>query len=144
MTPTVHTSDSCPSRLDVWQCLVVQHPWITKFNITGNVHIEYRRGRSTCGVSPAKAHCAAAMLPAVALPRERYLFDRYLPCSSLSLWVKCSHLWQCRRGVTARIDSLKGQFHHEWNRGPNSFLWYSLLKSKFQPVPTFSYRTAND
>ena len=41
-----------------------------KGNITGNVHIEYRRGHSTCGVSPAKAHCAAAVLPAIRSPQR--------------------------------------------------------------------------
>ena len=81
--------------------------------ITENVHIEYRRGHSTCGVSPAKAHCASAMLLPFALPRERYLSVRYWWCRSLSLWVKCSQLWQCRRGVTVRIDSLK-DFHLQW------------------------------
>ena len=51
------------------------------------------------------------MLPVVfALPRERYLSGRYWPSRSLSLWVKCSQLWQCRRGVNTRIDSLK-DFH---------------------------------
>ena len=48
-----------------------------------------------------------------ALPRERYLSGRYWPCKSLSLWVKCSQLWQCSMGVDARIDSLK-DFHLRW------------------------------
>ena len=43
--------------------------------ITGNVHIEYRSGHSTYGVSPAKAHYAAAMLPAVRSPQ-----------TTLSIW----------------------------------------------------------
>ena len=43
--------------------------------ITGNVHIDYRCGDSTCGVVPAMAHCAAALLPAV----------RYLQ-RTLSIW----------------------------------------------------------
>ena len=49
----------------------------------------------------------------LALPRECYLSGRYWPCRSLSLWVKCSQLWQCRRGVYTRIDSLKN-FHLKW------------------------------
>ena len=77
-------------------------------NITGNVHIGYRRPDSTCGVSHT-------VLPLCFLsftfPRERCLSGRYWPRRSLSLWVKCSHLWQCRREVNARIDK---DIHLQW------------------------------
>ena len=38
--------------------------------ITGNVHIDYRCGDPTSGVTPAMAHCAAAVLPAVRSPQR--------------------------------------------------------------------------
>ena len=43
--------------------------------ITGNMHIEHRRGHPTCGVAPAMPHCAAAVLPAIRSPQR-----------SLSIW----------------------------------------------------------
>ena len=42
----------------------------TSVIITGNVHIDYRCGDPTCGVAPAMAHCAAAVLPAVCFPQR--------------------------------------------------------------------------
>ena len=61
--------------------------------------------------------CEHTVLPlcflSFVLPREPYLSGRYWPCRSLSLWVKRSQLWQCRRGVNAKIDSLK-DFHLQW------------------------------
>ena len=71
------------------------------------MHIDYRCGDSTCGVASAMAHCAVAVLPVVRTPQRRYLSGRYWLCRSLSLWVKCSQLSQCRRGVNTSIDSGK-------------------------------------
>ena len=78
--------------------------------IKGNVHIEYRRGHSTCGAAPVMPHFPAAVLPAVRSPQRTLSI---WPCRSLSLWVKCSQLWLCRRGVNARIDIFK-DFHLQW------------------------------
>ena len=41
-----------------------------KIYITGNVHIEHRRGHPTFGVAPAMPHCAAAVIPAVRSPQR--------------------------------------------------------------------------
>ena len=42
----------------------------TRPYIIGNVHIDYRCGDPTCGVAPAMAHCAAAVLPVVRSPQR--------------------------------------------------------------------------
>ena len=77
------------------------------------MHIGYRRGHSTCGVSPAKAHCAAAVLPAIRSPQRTLSIRQVLAVQVLIFMGQSSQLWQCRRGVTARIDSLK-DFHLQW------------------------------
>ena len=81
--------------------------------ITVNVHIEYHRGHSTCGVSPVKAHCAAAVLPVVRSPQRMLSIWQALAVQVLIFMGQMQQLWQCRRGVTARIDSLK-DFHLQW------------------------------
>ena len=72
--------------------------------ITGNVHIGYRRPDSICG---GRHTVLPLCFLSFTFPREHYLSGRYWQCRSLSLWVKCSQLWQCRREVIARIDSLQ-------------------------------------
>ena len=79
----------------------------SKSYITGNVHIGYRRPDWTCGVSQRLHNVLPLCFLSFTFPREGYLSGRYWPCRSLSLWVKCSQLWQCRREVNARIDSLQ-------------------------------------
>ena len=85
------------------------------YRITGNVHIDYRCGDTTCGVVPAMAHCAAAMhFLSLALPENAiYLAGtgRAGPYLYGSNAVSCAG--QCRRGVNTRIDSLK-DFHLQW------------------------------
>ena len=63
-----------------------------------------------------------------AIPRERYVSGRYWPCRSLSLWVKCSQLWQCRRGVNTRRNSLT-DFHLQWKiEYKIGFIWNNYKK----------------
>ena len=69
--------------------------------ITGNVHIDYRCGDPTCGVTPAMALCAAAVLPAVRSPQITLSIWQVLAVQVLIfMGIKCSQLWQCRRGVS--------------------------------------------
>ena len=67
------------------------------------MHIEYRRGHSTCGVSPAKAHCAAAVLPAIHSPQRTLSIRQVLAVQVLIFMGQ----------MQSRIDSLK-DFHLQW------------------------------
>ena len=60
-------------------------------------------------------HCASAVLPVVHIPQRTLSIWQVLAMQrSLSLWVKCSQLWQCRREVNARIDVVFKDFHLQW------------------------------
>ena len=73
------------------------------------MHIEYCRGHSTYGAAPAMPHCASCR----SLSPENAIYLAGTGRAGPYLYGKCSQLWQCRRGVNARIDSLK-DFQLQW------------------------------